>query len=155
MDKTNAMRMLDRAGIAYTTYEYDGSVTDGMEAARRMGLPPEQVFKTLVTESADREYLVFVIPVCCKLDLKKAARAAHVKSLAMLPQKQLFPLTGYVHGGCSPIGMKKQFRTFLDETAQLNETMVCNAGHVGKQICLPPDVLSEYLHAPYADLTEV
>ncbi len=128
MEKTNAMRLLDAKKIGYTAREYSAELTDGEEVAAALKEEKERVFKTLVTAGSDKNYYVFVIPVSETLDLKKAARAAGVKSIAMLPAKRLFPLTGYVHGGCSPVGMKKQFRTFIEETAQLFDTIFCSGG---------------------------
>ena len=113
MEKTNAMRILDKNKIPYAAREYDASITDGEAVAAILNEPPEEVFKTLVTVSDKGEHLVFAVPVCAVLDLKKAARAAGVKSVSMIRQKELEPLTGYVHGGCSPVGMKKRFRTFV------------------------------------------
>ena len=108
MEKTNAMRILDKNKIPYAAREYDASITDGEAVAAILNEPPEEVFKTLVTVSDKGEHLVFAVPVCAVLDLKKAARAAGVKSVSMIRQKELEPLTGYVHGGCSPVGMKKR-----------------------------------------------
>ena len=107
MEKTNAMRILERAGAAYAVHTYEGGALSGTEVARQMNEDPARVYKTLVTVGSPRKYYVFVIPVGAELDLKKAAKAAGEKSVEMLPQKELFPLTGYVHGGCSPLGMKK------------------------------------------------
>lgn len=154
MDKTNVMRILDRAGVSYTARTYNADVTDGMAVASATGQEPERVFKTLVTVANTREHCVFAIPVCCKLDLKKAARAAGVKSLEMIAQKQLLPLTGYVHGGCSPLGMKKALRTWIDETATLYDAITCSAGKLGAQITLAADDLCALSGAQYADLTE-
>lgn len=133
MDKTNVMRLLDGMGISYTprSYPADGSVPSGVEAARLMGEDPSHVFKTLVTQGASRRYYVFVIPVAEELSLKKAAAAVGEKSIAMLKSKDLLPLTGYVHGGCSPIGMKKPFPTTLDETVELCDTVIFSAGKIG------------------------
>ena len=153
--KTNVVRLLEAAGVPYTAYvlplEKD-QVPDGVTAARLMGKPPEQVFKTLVAEGPKEEHFVFVIPVAETLDLKKAARAAGVKSVAMLPQKKLLPLTGYVHGGCSPVGMAKQFPTYFAEEVILVDTMVCSAGKVGRQIEVRPDDLMGLVDGQIADL---
>ena len=118
-DKTNVMRVLDKAKINYSfrKYEQNASLTGG-EIARLLGEEPEKVFKTLVTVSKSKEHYVFMLPVEKELDLKKAARAAGEKNIEMIAQKELLSLTGYVHGGCSPIGMKKQFKTFIDESAR-------------------------------------
>ena len=155
MIKTNVERLLENAKIPYTPYEYDVSdgQLDAISIARKIGKDQEQVFKTLVTEAPGPEYFVFVIPGPATLDLKKAARAAKVKSIAMIPQKKLLPLTGYIHGGCSPIGMKKLLPTFLDETAILYDTICVSAGKVGTNVELNPETLAEYISAPMVDLT--
>ncbi len=153
-EKTNVMRLLDQAGIAYTPHFYDPEATQGTAVAELLGVAEENVFKTLVTVGADRGHYVFVIPVAESLDLKKAARAAGVKSIVMLPQKELLPLTGYVHGGCSPVGMKKPFPTFIDETALITDAFYCSAGRRGAQIEVDPEALAEYVGASFADLTE-
>lgn len=151
-EKTNVMRLLDGAGIAYEPHYYDNTVTDGETIAKMLGIDGEQVFKTLVTVSGDGEHLVFAVPVCHSLDLKKAASAAKVKSVSMIKQKELLPLTGYVHGGCSPIGMKKKFRTFINDTAEIFDTMLCSAGKIGAQIEIAPDALAGYTEAVFADI---
>ena len=138
MNKTNVMRLLDAAHIDYVPHEYDNSVTDGETVARLVGIPAERVFKTLVTEGGERRNFVFVVPVGKTLDLKAAARAAGVKSVAMIPQKKLLPLTGYIHGGCSPIGMKKPLPTFIDASAEGFDAIVVSAGKVGHQVELSP-----------------
>lgn len=155
MVKTNAMRMLDTLKIDYDVKVYDTSdgLLDGVSVAKKVGLLPEEVFKTLVTQSNEREFIVFVIPVAEELDLKKAARAAGVKSVSMIPQKLLLPNTGYIHGGCSPIGMKKQYRTFIDETAELVDAMAVSAGRVGEQVVLAPEALAGAVGAVFCDLT--
>ena len=155
MIKTNVERLLENAGIPFTPYEYDVSdgKLDAISIARKIGKDQDQVFKTLVTEAPGPEYFVFVIPGPATLDLKKAARAAKVKSIAMIPQKKLLPLTGYIHGGCSPIGMKKVLPTFLDETAILYDTICVSAGKVGTNVELNPESLAEYVSAPMVDLT--
>jgi len=155
MDKTNVMRILDKAGCPYRTasYEYDEADLSGTHAAEALGMPEEQVFKTLVTHGADGGIYVFCIPVCSELDLKKAARAAGVKSIEMLPLVQLLPTTGYMRGGCSPIGMKKAYPTWLDETAQLWDEIAVSAGKRGCQVILPPTILEEQIRAGEADLT--
>ncbi len=153
--KTNVVRLLEAAGIPHRTYvlplEKD-QVPDGITAAKLMGQPVEKVFKTLVAEGPKGEHFVFVIPVAETLDLKKAARAAGVKSVSMLPQKKLLPLTGYVHGGCSPVGMSKQFPTWFAEEVILVDTMVCSAGKVGHQIEVKPEDLMEMINGETADL---
>jgi Cys-tRNA(Pro)/Cys-tRNA(Cys) deacylase len=141
--KTNAMRMLESAGISYTLHTYDVSddLIDGVSVAKKCGEDPEQVFKTLVTVGNDKEHYVFIVPVAQKLDLKACAKAAGVKSVEMIPQKELLPLTGYIHGGCSPIGMKKPFKTVFDETMILFDTVLVSGGRVGTQVEVAPDDL--------------
>ena len=151
-DKTNVMRLLDQAGIAYTQLYYDPDRTAGEEIAALMGEDPSCVFKTLVTADGKGGHYVFVIPVTGSLDLKKAARAAGVKSIAMIKQKELLPLTGYVHGGCSPVGMAKQFPTFFAEEVILVDTMVCSAGKVGHMIEVKPDDLMGLVSGKISDL---
>ena len=153
-DKTNVMRLLDQAGIAYVQRHYDPEQTAGEEIAALLGEPAECVFKTLVTVSDRGEHFVFVIPVTGSLDLKKAARAAGCKAIAMIRQKELLPLTGYVHGGCSPVGMKKPFPTYIDETAPITDAFFCSAGRRGAQMGLDPQALADYLGAVFVDLTE-
>ncbi len=155
--KTNVLRLLETSGIPFQWHEFDVSdgKLDARTCAERIGALPDQVFKTLVTTGAvPRTYFVFVIPATGELDLKKAARACGQKYVEMLPQKELLPLTGYVHGGCSPIGQKKLFPTYLDETAQLFERIYVSGGHVGLNVEVPPDALREFVHAQYADLTK-
>jgi Cys-tRNA(Pro)/Cys-tRNA(Cys) deacylase len=139
--KTNVMRILDAAGISYTEHTYDVSdgKLDGVSVALKCGEDPDQVYKTLVTEGNDKNYYVFVVPVAQKLDLKACAKAAGVKSVEMIPQKNLFGLTGYIHGGCSPIGMKKKFKTVFDETIVLFDTILVSGGRVGTQVEVNPD----------------
>ena len=153
-EKTNVMRLLDQAGIAYTPRYYDATRASGTEVAAALGQSAECVFKTLVAEANTGEHFVFVIPAPETLSLKKAAKAAGVKSIAMLPQKKLLPLTGYVHGGCSPVGMKKPFPTWIDETALLTDAFFCSAGRLGAQIGIDPEALADYIGAQFADLTE-
>ena len=153
-EKTNVMRLLDQAGIAYTPRYYDASRASGTEVAAALGQSAECVFKTLVAEANTGEHFVFVIPAPETLSLKKAAKAAGVKSIAMLPQKKLLPLTGYVHGGCSPVGMKKPFPTWIDETALLTDAFFCSAGRLGAQIGIDPEALAGHIGAQFADLTE-
>ncbi len=141
--KTNAMRMLESAGINYTLHTYDVSddLVDGVSVAKKCGEDPEQVFKTLVTVGNDKEHYVFVVPVAQKLNLKACAKVAGVKSVEMIPQKELLPLTGYIHGGCSPVGMKKPFKTIFDETMILFDTILVSGGRVGTQVEVAPDDL--------------
>ena len=142
-EKTNVMRTLDQKKIPYTAHSYDpDGPIDGVSVAQILGQPAEQVFKTLVTKAASGAYYVFDIPVAENLDLKKAAKAVGEKSVAMLPQKELLPLTGYVHGGCSPVGMKKQFVTVYDESCLAQQTMLVSGGRIGMQIeCAPADLI--------------
>lgn len=151
-EKTNVMRVLEQKKIPYTPHSYPqgDSAPDGVTVAALTGLPPEQVFKTLVTEGTSGKYYVFVIPVAHSLNLKAAARAVGEKSIAMLPQAKLLPLTGYVHGGCSPIGMKKTLPTVLDESAQTLDTMAVSAGKVGFQVQLAPGDLQTLTRARFA-----
>ena len=153
MEKTNVMRILDQKKVPYTPHFYDPGVTDGMSVAALSGSDPAAVFKTLVTEGASRRNYVFVIPVCRELDLKKAAKAVGEKSIAMIRQAQLQPLTGYIHGGCSPVGMKKQFRTVLDDSAQGLPRMLVSAGRVGAQVELAPGDLASLVRAEFAPVT--
>lgn len=133
--KTNALRMLDAAGIEHVVHQVDATGDDsGVDVARKAGQDPDHVFKTLVTQGKSGQHLVFMVPVAQELDLKKAAAAAGEKSLAMVKARELFDMTGYVHGGCSPLGMKKAFPTFIDETAVLFDTIVFSAGRIGMQI---------------------
>ena len=154
MDKTNVMRALERAKITYTPHYYDASdgLIDGVSVAKKVNLPSEAVFKTLVTRGHGGSVLVFVIPVQKELDLKKAARAAAVKSVEMLRQSELLPVTGYVHGGCSPIGMKKRFPTFVDMSAGGLQTMAVSAGRIGAQVELAPGDLLRAADGSLADL---
>ena len=154
MEKTNVMRLLEANKVEYTPYEYDAELTDGEQVAAAVGKEPETVFKTLVTIGSNKQYYVFVIPVNCTLNLKKAAKAVKVKSIEMIKQKELFPLTGYLHGGCSPLGMKKAFETVLDETACLFETITCSAGKKGTQVQLAPQDLLQMVKGKYDDLIE-
>ena len=154
-EKTNVMRTLEQKKIAYTAKTYphgEGDAIDGVSVARAVGLDVEMVFKTLVCKGASGGYYVFDIPVAENLDLKKAARAVGEKSVAMLPQKELLGLTGYVHGGCSPVGMKKQFPTVFHETAAQYDTVCVSAGRIGAQVeCRPGDLIA-LLRAKTADI---
>ena len=153
MEKTNVMRLLDAKSIPYEAREYDPEITSGPLVPAALGEDPDTVFKTLVTEGPKKEHFVFVIPVNAELDLKKAAKAARVKSIAMIPQKELLPLTGYIHGGCSPFGMKKPFPTFLDETAELFPNIFVSAGRRGYQVGISPSDIISQIGASFADLT--
>ena len=155
-EKTNVMRVLERKKIAYTARSYpheEGVAVDGVTVAKSMGFDPAQVFKTLVARGASGQYYVFDVPVAESLDLKKAARAVGEKSIEMLHQKELLPLTGYVHGGCSPIGMKKQFPTVVDQTAAGFPTIIFSAGMIGYQVELPLPALKTVIPLTTADIT--
>lgn len=152
-DKTNVMRVLDAKKISYESHSYEPDATmTGEEIAGVLGEPAEKVFKTLVTQGKTGAYYVFVVPVVEELDLKKAAKAAGEKSIAMIKQKDLLSLTGYVHGGCSPIGMKKQFPTFIHDTATDYDKVFVSAGKVGFQIELAPTDLIKVANIKSADL---
>ena len=152
-EKTNVMRTLDQKKIPYTAFSYDpNGPIDGVSVAAETGLDAATVFKTLVTKGASGAYYVFDIPVAENLDLKKAAKAVGEKSIAMLPQKELLPLTGYVHGGCSPVGMKKQFPTVFHETVNDLELVAVSAGKIGHQVQVKPDDLLALLRAKTADV---
>ena len=152
---TNAMRLLRQAGVAFDTssYEVDESDLSGVHAARELGVEPERVFKTLVARGEKTGINVFVIPVAEELDLKKCAAAAGDKKLEMVHVKELFNLTGYIRGGCSPIGMKKKYPTYIDETCQLFETIYVSAGKRGLQLIISPEALSEFIGGQMCDLT--
>ena len=153
--KTNVMRVLEAQGIAFRamSYEVEEGQYDGNSVAHKLGLDPDSVFKTLVCVDDKGGHVVCCIPVTRELDLKKAARASGRKRVEMLPLKELLPLTGYVRGGCSPIGMKKLFPTYIDETAQLFEAISVSAGKRGEQVILSSDDLCALIGAQYADLT--
>lgn len=152
MEKTNVMRLLDRQKIKYNAFEYDQSVTEGTLIAEMLGENPKHVFKTLVTVANNGAHFVFCVPVAETLDLKKAAKAVGVKAISMLKQKELLPLTGYIHGGCSPIGMKKPFKTVIHHTAERFDTIFVSAGRVGKQVELSPTELCTYINASFTDV---
>lgn len=152
-EKTNVMRVLDQKKIPYTAHTYDPeSGIDGVSVARSLGQDPASVFKTLVARGASGGYYVFDIPVAATLDLKKAAHAVGEKSVAMQPQKELLPLTGYVHGGCSPVGMKKLFPTVFHETAASLPVIMVSAGKLGHQIACDPKALLALVRADTADI---
>ena len=152
--KTNVMRVLEKEHIAHAVHFYDADGNfDGVSVAHKVGRDPEVVFKTLVTSGKSRNHFVFVIPVAEELDLKKAAAAAGEKSVEMLAVKELLPTTGYIRGGCSPIGMKKKYPTFVDETAMLFDAVAVSAGQRGVQVMLNPDDLLKAAQAKYESLT--
>ena len=154
MTKTNVMRLLDSAKIPYRTaeYAYDENDLGGMHAAAGIGMPPEQIFKTLVARGEKRGFLVFCIPVCCELDLKKAAKAAGDKKVELIHVKELLPLTGYIRGGCSPIGMKKQFPTVLHASALDFDAIDISGGKIGVSVELSPRDLLELVRGTAADI---
>ena len=147
------MRILDAAHVDHAIHSVDATGEDtGVDIAHRAGEDPDHVFKTLVTQGKSGEHLVFMIPVACELDLRKAARAAGEKSVAMVRSRELFELTGYVHGGCSPLGMKKPFRTFIDETCILFDTILFSGGRIGTQIEMSFDDLANIIEIEAVDL---
>lgn len=152
--KTNALREVEAAGIAhrFITFDCEGALS-GVEVAALLGEDADRVFKTLVTQAKSGEHYVFMIPVACELDLKKAAACVGEKSVAMIKARQLLPLTGYVHGGCSPIGMKTPFRTIIDETALLYDTILFSGGRIGCQMEMAPSDLEQIVKLDYADIT--
>ena len=156
MVKTNAVRLVEQAKLPFrtTSYEYDENDLSGLHAAEAIGMPPEQVFKTLVAKGDKTGVSVFCIPVCCSLDLKKAAKVSGNKKLDLIPVKDLLALTGYIRGGCSPIGMKKQYPTYVDEAAVLFDEIAVSAGVRGQQIIMNPDHLIGYVNMIICDLTE-
>ena len=152
--KTNVMRMLDKHKIKYKHYCYaDTDAISGLEVAAALNQDPKQVFKTLVTVSKSKTYYVFMIPVEKELDLKKAAHSVNEKSIEMLKSKELLPLTGYIHGGCSPIGMKKYFTTTIDKSAQDFDTIIFSAGKIGYQVEMSLEDLEKIIKFELADIT--
>ena len=155
-EKTNVMRVLEQKKIAYSAHSYpheEGAAVDGVTVARSMGFDPAIVFKTLVARGASGQHYVFDVPVAENLDLKKAAKAVGEKSVEMIHQKELLPLTGYIHGGCSPVGMKKLFPTVFDATAEGLPKMIVSAGKIGFQVELAPGDLAALVRAKFADIT--
>lgn len=152
--KTNAVRIAQQAGISLreSFYEFDEKDLNGNHAAKAIGFPPEQVFKTLVAKGAKHGIMVFCIPVCCELDLKKAAKASGDKSIEMLPVKDLLATTGYIRGGCSPVGMKKKFPTFFDEVCLLFDEIAVSAGERGHQMILSPNDLIQLVDGKLVDI---
>jgi len=151
--KTNVMRILDKMKINYMSYDYtDTSVVSGVDVATALSQDPKQVFKTLVTVGKSKKYYVFVIPVATELDLKKAAHHVAEKSIEMIKAKELLPLTGYIHGGCSPIGMKKMFVTTIDASATHFDTIIFSAGKIGYQVQLSLDHLKTVIDFSLADI---
>ena len=156
MVKTNAMRLLEQAGITYRAmeYEFDEDHLAGGHVAKQIGMPPEQVFKTLVAKGEKKGIMVFCIPVNAELNLKKAAMAVGDKKIEMLHVKDLLGTTGYIRGGCSPIGMKKKYPTYMDETAILFDEITVSAGVRGCQLCIPREQLVNYIDAKLCDIAE-
>lgn len=154
INKTNAMRILDKAGINYTIYTYDNNdgQIDGVSVAGKIGKPVDIVFKTLVTQGHSRNYYVFIIPVAAELDLKAAARSVGEKSVEMIKVADINKVTGYIRGGCSPFGMKKDYTTVLDSSSILCETIIVSAGKIGLQVEVKPDDLVELIHAKVEDI---
>ena len=154
--KTNAVRLLEQAGIPCREkfYEYDEHDLNGNHAAHAIGKPAEEVFKTLVARGERTGIHVFCIPVCFELDLKKAAKAARDKNMVMVPVKELLNLTGYIRGGCSPVGMKRKYPTHIDETAQLYDEIAVSAGARGHQMLLHPEDLARFTGAEFVDLIQ-
>ena len=152
--KTNAVRLVQQAGIPCREafYEFDEQDLSGGHAAQAIGMPEEQVFKTLVARGEKTGINVFCIPVCCELDLKKAAKAAGDKNMELIHVKELLGLTGYIRGGCSPVGMKKKYPTYIDETCQLYDEIAVSAGARGHQMIVPPEPLAALVDAEFADL---
>ncbi len=155
--KTNAIRLVEQAGIPCREefYEFDENDLNGNHAADAIGKPAEEVFKTLVARGERTGINVFCIPVCCELDLKKAAKAAGDKNMELIHVKELLPLTGYIRGGCSPVGMKKKYPTFFDETCQLYEEIAVSAGARGHQMLVQPEALVQLVGAKLADITHL
>ena len=148
------MRILEQRGADFGYFFYeDGEAASGTEVAEMLGEDPDRVFKTLVTQGHSGEHYVFMVPVRCELDLKKAAASVSEKSIAMIRSKELLPLTGYVHGGCSPIGMKKQYRTVIDETAELFDKILFSGGRIGCQVELSPAELEKIIPLEFRDIT--
>jgi len=153
--KTNVMRILDKSKLEYKSYSYaDTDAISGTEVAETLGQNPDQVFKTLVTVGKSKKYYVFVIPVAKELELKKAAQAVGEKSIDMIKSKDLLPITGYIHGGCSPIGMKKNFTTTIDESAAAHETIIFSAGKVGYQVELTLEDLRKVIPFQLGDISQ-
>ena len=156
IQKTNVMRVLDQKKVAYNTYSYaDTEAISGVEVAAVLGQNPKQVFKTLVTVGASKKNYVFVIPVCAELNLKKAAKAVGEKSIEMIKSKELLPLTGYIHGGCSPIGMKKFFTTTIDETSKDWDTIIFSAGKIGYQVEVSLEDLKKVIRYEQCDICDI
>lgn len=154
--KTNVMRILDQAKIPYKAWFYenkDGKI-DGVSVANKLGENPDQVFKTLVTRGADKDFYVFVVPVAMELNLKAAAKSVGVKSVEMIHVNEINKVTGYIRGGCSPVGMKKQFRTVIDKRCEVLDTILVSGGRIGTQVEVNPKQLLEFIGGTTADIAE-
>ena len=152
-EKTNVMRLLDIKGIEYKFYNYvESGVISGVDVAKVLNQDPDMVFKTLVTVGESGSHYVFMVPVKEELDLKKAAKAVKEKNIQMIKSKELLPLTGYIHGGCSPIGMKKEFPAVIDATAELFDTILFSAGKIGYQVEVAPEDLFKMVNIKYEDI---
>lgn len=154
--KTNVMRILDSAHIDYNTYSYDSKdgAIDGVSVANKIGQPVERVYKTLVTRGASKNFFIFVIPVAKELNLKAAARSVGEKSIEMIRMDEINKVTGYIRGGCSPIGMKKNYKTVIDSSCENIETIIFSAGKIGFQVELPPQTLVKFINAEIANIAE-
>ncbi len=153
LHKTNAMREVEASGYDFQLHSFESKeALSGVEVAKVLGIDPDRVFKTLVTQAKSGAYYVFMVPVAKELDLKKAAQSVKEKAVSMIPSRELLPLTGYVHGGCSPLGMKKQFPTVIDETALLFDAIFFSAGRIGAQIEMSADDLAKMVDATFFDL---
>ena len=151
--KTNAMRILEKEKIPFTHYTYEcDEFIDGIQIADKLSLPHEKVYKTLVTEGHSKNYFVFVIPIEAELDLKKAAKSVGEKSVAMIHVKDINQITGYIRGGCTAVGMKKQYKTVIDASAQTLQTMIVSGGRIGSQIELTPEDLAKAANAVFAEI---
>ncbi|MDD7369359.1 MAG: Cys-tRNA(Pro) deacylase [Berryella intestinalis] len=152
--KTNAQRAVEASGFDFTFHTYDPErALSGAQVAAELGQNPDQVFKTLVTQAKSGAYYVFMVPVECELNLKKAAQAVGEKAVGMIRERELLPLTGYVHGGCSPLGMKREFPTVADEVAQMFDRIVFSGGRRGAQIEMAADDLAQLIDLSFADIT--
>ena len=154
-EKTNAMRILDQKKIEYIVHDYtESGVIAGEDVANTLGEDPEKVFKTLVTVGKSKQYYVFLVPVCKELNLKKAAKSVGEKSIEMIKSKELLPLTGYIHGGCSPIGMKKTFPTTIDISAKNSDKIYFSAGKIGLQVEVNVSDIEKVIKVNFGDITE-
>lgn len=153
-DKTNVMRVLDQKKVEYNHFSYDNMTTNAVQVANGLGTDPQFLYKTLVTVAKSKEHYVFMVPAENELDLKKAAKSVGEKNIEMIPQKELLPLTGYIHGGCSPIGMKKQFKTTIHINAKDAEKIFFSAGKIGRQVQVAPKDLERIIPLQYFDIVK-